>query len=210
MPDLPLSFTGVGGPILAVLLVLSFVSVTIIVFKSVELWRARRGSRSRETATAALRDGDMAAARRGFEAGRAPADAIALAGLARLGRADPVAAIEKSLVLDGNAAVSRLFRYIRVLELVAMISPLLGLLGTVLGMIQSFRELELAEGAANAALLAGGIWQALLTTAAGLVVAIPAAAAAALLAGRAEASARDVEQVIGAVLVRAETEKAAA
>lgn len=210
MPDLELSFTGVGGPILAVLLALSLLSVTVIVYKGVELWRARRGGTARARATAALRDGDVEAARRGFAAGRAPADRIAVAGIERLERADPMAAIEKSLVLDGNVAVSDLYRHIRILEFVAMVSPLLGLLGTVLGMIQSFRELELAEGAANAALLAGGIWQALLTTAAGLVVAIPAAAGAALLSGRAEASARDVEQVIGAVMVRAETEKAAA
>lgn len=209
MPDLAASFGGSGGPILAVLLVLSLLSVTIIVLKTVELWRVRRGSAARAAATAALREGDLAAARAGFAAGRSPVDGIALAGIAHLGRSGPLAAIEKSLVLDGNDVVAGLFRHIRVLELVAMVSPLLGLLGTVLGMIQSFRELELAEGAANAALLAGGIWQALLTTAAGLVVAIPAAAAAVLLSQRAEASARDVEQVIGAVLVRAETGTAA-
>ena len=54
-----------------------------------------------------------------------------------------------------------------------MIAPLLGLLGTVLGMVQSFQDLSLAQGSANASVLAGGIWLALLTTAAGLVVAIP-------------------------------------
>lgn len=209
MPGLSLYVGGVGGPIFAVLLALSFLSVTVILYKVVSLWRVRTGGAVRASALTALRDGDLRVARESFARGRTPADRIALSGLDRLARGESAATIEKALVLDGNAAVAKFFSHIRLLELVAMISPLLGLLGTVLGMIQSFRELELAEGSANAALLAGGIWQALLTTAAGLVVAIPAATAAAILAARAEAAAGDVEQAIGAVLVRAEAAKAA-
>jgi len=95
-------------------------------------------------------------------------------------------------------------RHIRLLELIAMISPLLGLLGTVLGMIQSFQELELAEGAANASLLAGGIWQALLTTAAGLLVAIPAAVGATLLSARAERGAQVIEGAIAQLMLIAD------
>lgn len=204
MPGLALSFGGVGGPILAVLAVLSLLSVTVILYKVVELWPVRRGAAARAAALASVRAGDAAA----LGAGRTPSDRIALAGLAGLARGESRAALERTLVLEGNAAVAGFFRHLRFLELVAMVAPLLGLLGTVLGMIQSFRELELAEGAANASLLAGGIWQALLTTAAGLLVAIPAAAGAALLAARAEAAAGDVEQAIGAVLVRAEAESA--
>ena len=90
---------------------------------------------------------------------------------------------------------------IRLLELIAMISPLLGLLGTVLGMIQSFQQLELAEGAANASVLAGGIWQALLTTAAGLLVAIPAAVGAGLLSARIERAAQTMESAVGALML---------
>jgi biopolymer transport protein ExbB len=88
-------------------------------------------------------------------------------------------------------------KYIRIIELIAMISPLLGLLGTVLGMIQSFQELEMAQGSANASVLAGGIWQALLTTAAGLVVAIPAAVGATLLSEKVERSSQLMEGEIG-------------
>jgi len=71
----------------------------------------------------------------------------------------------------------------------------------VLGMIQSFQELELAQGAANASVLAGGIWQALLTTAAGLIVAIPAAAAASLFTARIEAAAQEIESAVGRLTV---------
>jgi len=64
-------------------------------------------------------------------------------------------------------------------------------------MIQSFQELELAQGSANASVLAGGIWQALLTTAAGLIVAIPAAVGANLLAARVESAGHLIENTIG-------------
>jgi biopolymer transport protein ExbB len=82
-----------------------------------------------------------------------------------------------------------------------MVSPLLGLLGTVLGMIQSFQELEMAQGAANASVLAGGIWQALLTTAAGLLVAIPAAVAAGLFSARIDNAAQSIESAVGRLLL---------
>ncbi|GAA4101472.1 MotA/TolQ/ExbB proton channel family protein [Zhongshania borealis] len=63
--------------------------------------------------------------------------------------------------------------HLRILEVIATLAPLLGLLGTVLGMIEAFRAMEAAGEHVNPAILSGGIWQALLTTAAGLIVAIP-------------------------------------
>ena len=63
---------------------------------------------------------------------------------------------------------------LRGLELAVVIGPLLGLLGTVAGMIAAFRALQEAGVQADPATLAGGIWEALLTTAAGMGVAIPA------------------------------------
>ena len=60
------------------------------------------------------------------------------------------------------------------LEIISNVSPLMGLLGTVIGMINSFNKLELGGSLVDPSLLAGGIWTALLTTAVGLVVAIPA------------------------------------
>ncbi len=64
--------------------------------------------------------------------------------------------------------------YLRIIEVIAALSPLLGLFGTVLGMIEAFHRLESAGTAVDPAVLSGGIWEALLTTAAGLAVAIPA------------------------------------
>jgi biopolymer transport protein ExbB len=64
--------------------------------------------------------------------------------------------------------------HLKLIEVIATLSPLLGLLGTVFGMIEAFKRLEAAGTAVDPAILSGGIWEALLTTAMGLSVAIPA------------------------------------
>jgi biopolymer transport protein ExbB len=77
-------------------------------------------------------------------------------------------------------AADRLFglaSWLKALDLVTQIAPLLGLLGTVLGMIETFQTLQESGSSANPGTLAGGIWVALLTTACGLAVAIPVSVA---------------------------------
>lgn len=81
--------------------------------------------------------------------------------------------MKDSIQEAANQVVHELERYLTILGTIAAVTPLLGLLGTVLGMIKVFAAIML-EGTGNAAVLAGGISQALLTTAAGLGVAIPA------------------------------------
>lgn len=76
----------------------------------------------------------------------------------------------------GQQEVPRLEKYIKILATIAHIAPLLGLLGTVVGMANAFQVIQVKAAAlspVNTADLAGGVWQALLTTAAGLIVAIP-------------------------------------
>ncbi len=80
--------------------------------------------------------------------------------------------MKESIEEVANHVVHELERYLNTLGTVAAITPLLGLLGTVIGMIKVFAAIKL-EGTGNAAVLAGGISQALITTAAGLTVAIP-------------------------------------
>lgn len=100
-----------------------------------------------------------------------PLGEILAAGIAnhRRGREKMKESIEEA----ANHVVHELERYLNTLGTIAAITPLLGLLGTVIGMIRVFSALKL-EGAGNAQALAGGISQALITTAAGLTVAIPA------------------------------------
>jgi len=84
------------------------------------------------------------------------------------------AALETEVWRMARLQVSKLSDYLKVLEVVATVAPLIGLLGTVLGMVEAFKAMEVAGANVNPALLSGGIWKALLTTAAGLIVAIPA------------------------------------
>lgn len=80
--------------------------------------------------------------------------------------------MKESIEEVANHVVHELERYLNTLGTVAAITPLLGLLGTVIGMIKVFTAIQL-EGTGNTAVLAGGISEALITTAAGLTVAIP-------------------------------------
>ena len=82
--------------------------------------------------------------------------------------------LEEKLSLAGQEEINILGKNIRGLEVIATISPLMGLLGTVIGMVQAFSKVAEYQGQVDPGLLAGGIWVALLTTAAGLAVAIPA------------------------------------
>lgn len=86
------------------------------------------------------------------------------------------------------------------LALMGNISPMLGLLGTVTGMIRAFAAIEERGGRVNAAVLAGGIWEAMLTTAFGLIVAIPLIIFHNHLLGRLRALRTDLEEVAEAVL----------
>lgn len=86
---------------------------------------------------------------------------------------------------------------LKVIEVIAALAPLLGLLGTVLGMMEAFSAMAATEGRANASQLSGGIYEALTTTAAGLVVAIPFAALAAWV----EFRLRRIHKVVNSALV---------
>ena len=186
-----------GGPIVVVLLVLSVCSLALIGAKLLQLRGTLSGESTRINAYETWDTGDKHAAIRVIENGTTPTDRILLAAMQGTEAGHARTVLESELEWRGNSEVAQMQRRIPLLELIAMISPLLGLLGTVLGMIQSFQELALAEGSANASLLAAGIWQALLTTAAGLLVAIPAAVAAALLNARVERVAQQIETNVG-------------
>ncbi len=86
----------------------------------------------------------------------------------------PAVEVEQAIIDAGERATNGLRRYLRVINGVATVTPLLGLLGTVVGMIRAFNNIATADALGRPELLAKGISEALLTTAAGLTVAIPA------------------------------------
>ncbi len=118
-----------------------------------------------------LRDNQLDSARLKGLRQSSPLGRILATGLvnARHGRE----VMKESIEETASHVVHELERYLNTLGTIAAITPLLGLLGTVIGMIRVFTEI-MAHGTGNAAVLAGGISEALLTTAAGLTVAIPA------------------------------------
>ncbi|MEI2686957.1 MAG: MotA/TolQ/ExbB proton channel family protein [Cypionkella sp.] len=167
----------IGGPMMWLIALLSVASLTLILWKALHLYRMGIFGGGRRSAQALAL----------WQAGQGQAAIAAVAGRKRA-RAmvvycAMVAAQDGSLdQADAEAETERVARNIlaqarkglRGLELAAAIGPLLGLLGTVTGMIAAFQGLQAAGARADTATLAGGIWEALLTTAAGMGVAIPA------------------------------------
>jgi biopolymer transport protein ExbB len=95
-----------------------------------------------------------------------------------------------------SRVIAGLQSHLRIIEVIASLSPLLGLFGTVLGIIDAFHQLELAGNNVDVGQLSGGIWVALLTTAAGLAVGIPAVMAINWLEARVERFGRQTEDVV--------------
>jgi biopolymer transport protein ExbB len=87
--------------------------------------------------------------------------------------------IRETVARDAQQALEPFEAPLKIIEVIAALAPLLGLLGTVMGMMEAFSAMSATSGRANAAQLSGGIYEALTTTAAGLVIAIPFAALAA-------------------------------
>lgn len=88
--------------------------------------------------------------------------------------AAPIVIDREVVEMVGRAEVAGFEQYLPAIGLIASIEPLLGLFGTVLGLIESFQKIEATETMGSPSIVAGGVWTALITTAGGLIVAIPA------------------------------------
>jgi biopolymer transport protein ExbB len=177
-----------GGIVMAIILSLSVYVVAVIGYKTVQFWQYHVHSR------VFLRDIVKAMNSKRY------VDALKLANnthtpLARVIETALKAMFSRSLVEEKKlrqieAAGTRELRFfeshLRGLEMVAAIAPLLGLLGTVIGMVKAFAGIGEGGAQVDPSILAGGIWEALLNTAAGLAVAIPALAAYYLVDSRVE------------------------
>ena len=169
-----------GGPVVALLLAISVLSLAVITFK---LWHFAISGVGRHAvilrALAHVDNGQMNKALAELSKSRnmiAPLLTSALAGTAGRGRIEA----------EASGALDHLSSGFRILETIAQTSPLLGLFGTVLGMINAFRAVQAAGSSVDPSLLAGGIWVALMTTAAGLAVAMPTSVLLTYLESRVE------------------------
>ncbi|NDW06101.1 MotA/TolQ/ExbB proton channel family protein [Jiella pacifica] len=178
-----------AGPILVVLVLLSIAGLAVSIVKAIEFRRAGIGRPSESRSFAG-------------NAGRAPllrANVLAAAKGA-LSEAPPgPESRERAGALAEEAAIeglSRLSRHLPFLDAIVQAAPMLGLLGTVFGMIEVFFTMSGTQGAIDPALLSAGIFAALITTAAGLVVAIPFFFAAAYFDAALETETRAIEGLI--------------
>ena len=138
-----------------------------------------------------LKAGEMDAARLKTLRQSSPLGRILSAGLANAAHGRDV--MKESIEEAASHVVHDLERYLNTLGTIAAVAPLLGLLGTVIGMIKVFAEI-MAQGTGNASALAGGISEALITTAAGLTVAIPALVMHRYFSGRIDSIVVELEQ----------------
>ncbi|OIQ32745.1 MAG: flagellar motor protein MotA [Alphaproteobacteria bacterium MedPE-SWcel] len=176
----------VGGPVVVLLMVLSVVSFATVLYK---IWQFRRAGVGRhrrvKLALQAFERGDEAAATATLSASRSYLAQVVQRAI-RGGDTAGGTACSDRCDAEAEALFLRLETGLGFLDMVAQLAPLIGLFGTVLGMIEAFQGLQAAGTSVDPTALAGGIWVALLTTAAGLAVAMPVAAVHGWLAGAVE------------------------
>ena len=180
-----------GGGIVAVLLIISVLAVAVIIAKMVQFYLAgiysgpRARAKTIDPILGLVRAGDYVAAGQRIARMKGPLARLMEAGLAarwRDRRSD--VEIEEELGRVGGNELTAMQSYFRWLEIIGNVGPLLGLLGTVMGMIKAFQQMEIAGSKVDPSMLAGGIWEALFATQVGLMIAIPAVAVLNLLENR--------------------------
>jgi biopolymer transport protein ExbB len=187
-----------GGILMWPIGLASVIGLTYVVERFLRLRESSLGSRAYGRAILdALAASGPARALEMIERDPRPLGRILRAGLLR--RERPVLERERAVEDAGARELADLNFRLRPLGVVAVLAPLLGFLGTVFGMIQAFINIALKEGLGRPELLAAGISQALVTTAAGLCVAIPAQTAFYWFRSRVERFARRSEDLYGEV-----------
>jgi len=163
-------FVALGGWVVALLLAVSVIAGAAVLWKLWDLAMLRVGPHPALAAALA----EWQAGQRGAAAARLAAGRSALEQLAaRAMAAGAPEALRPRLQAETEAHAARAEAGLRLLDAIAQTAPLLGLFGTVLGMIEAFQTLQAGGASVDPSQLAGGIWVALLTTAMGLGIAMP-------------------------------------
>jgi biopolymer transport protein ExbB len=164
-----------GGPVLIALFLVSIAATATTIFKALQFSRLGVGQhRVARQALTFWHNGDRAQAFHLASSDTAQLSAVITSAMSALGH-NPrdINGARQLATQTALQALSGISRYLRVIEAVVQAAPMLGLLGTVIGMIEAFGKVSQGGGAADPAALANGIWIALTTTALGLTVAIP-------------------------------------
>jgi len=208
--DIALNIINQGGPVVIILLGLSLVGTTFIFIKLFQIIWFRIGSNAGVNKVIELwLSGYTHEAYELVKTSHNPTKNI-LAHLMRglLQRSTDNKIVREDVERIALKEVSQLRSFMRPLEAIVQIAPLLGLFGTVIGMIEAFQTLQSAGSEADPAVLAGGIWVALLTTAVGLAVAIPLAFIVSWFDGRIEAERLTMQEAITSLFTGRVTDEA--
>ena len=160
-----------GGWIMIPLAILSIISIYIFVVRCIVIGRARRDDDTfMKRIKDYIHDGEIESARRLCATTDTPYARLISKGISRIGR--PMQDVLVTIENTGNIEIAKLEKGLPWLATTAAGGPMLGFLGTVVGMVQAFYNLAAAGTGANIAVLADGIYAALVTTVAGLIVGI--------------------------------------
>jgi len=197
-----------GGPLMLPIALCSFILLVFVFERAISLRRGRviPGPFVRKfIEQLRTKQLDRETALELCEKNRSPVSDVFAAAINKWGRA--AVEIEQAIIDEGERMTHGLRKHVRLFNGISTICPLLGLLGTVLGMIRAFNSIATVDAMGRPELLAAGISQALLTTAAGLTVAIPALIAYLFFSGRVDRLIIDIDtlgqNVVG--LISAET-----
>lgn len=197
-----------GGPVVLILLALSLVAATVIFAKVIHftLFRIGRNVDTRDVLTIWERDRSKTAYLRADQKRGHVFRLMSRAIWAMLDGKDE-AVIREDIERQAIWHIASLRSWFRLLDTIAYVAPLMGLFGTVLGMIEAFRKLQETGTQVDPGALAGGIWVALLTTAVGLGVAMPVSLALAWLESRVQRELLVLEGALTSLFTRRPTER---
>jgi biopolymer transport protein ExbB len=185
-----------GGPVMYPIILCSVLALAIIIERFYHLYKARIDTKDfMNNVEITIKRNRIAEAIKICDKTPGPISRIVKAGILKHDR--PRQEIRESIEDAGHQEVPRLEKHLSLLATIAHISPLLGLLGTVTGMVRAFQiiqEKSVSFNPVSPGDLAGGIWEALLTTVAGLIVAIPTVVAYNYLVSRVDEFVLEMER----------------
>ena len=160
-----------GGWIMAVLAILSIIAVYIFIERFIAVKRATKIDKSfMERIREYMKEGKIDSAKALCNGSDTPIARMVEKGLSRLGR--PLSDINTAVENVGNLEVAKLEKGVTLLSMIASASPMIGFLGTVVGMIRAFYNMSMAGNNIDIELLSSGIYEAMVTTVGGLIVGI--------------------------------------
>ncbi len=162
-----------GGPVMVPIFILFFIAIFILVEKTLTLSKARKNPPNFfDQVKRMVLNGEISAARAICNQTDTPVSRMIEKGISKIG--NPLKNIETSIENIGKIEIYNLEKNLSLLGTIAGAAPMLGFLGTVTGMVQAFMQIAQVEGQVSPKLLSSGMYEAMVTTVAGLIVGIVA------------------------------------